>query len=77
MLAQAEAAFAEDFAGRVLPFDEERCASVSGKSQSAVVSKAGPIADFDAQVAAIAHSRGAILAKHAIPKISKAAAFAW
>jgi predicted nucleic acid-binding protein len=61
MLTQAEAAFAEDFAGRVLPFDEDAARafpeiSVRRRAQGR------PIADFDAQIAAIARSRDATLA---------------
>jgi len=61
MLAQAEAAFAEDFAGRVLPFDEDAARAFP---EIAVRRRAQgrPIADLDAQIAAIAHSRGALLA---------------
>lgn len=61
MLVQAEAAFREDFAGRVLPFDEAAARSfpevaIRRRNQGR------PIADLDAQIAAIAHSRDAILA---------------
>jgi predicted nucleic acid-binding protein len=61
MLAQAEAAFAEDFAGRVLTFDEDAARAFP---QVAVRRRAQgkPIADLDAQIAAIARSRDAILA---------------
>jgi toxin FitB len=61
MLAQAEAAFAEDFAGRVLPFDEPAARAFP---EIAVQRRAQgrPIADLDAQIAAIARSRDAILA---------------
>ncbi len=61
MLAQAEAAFAEDFVGRVLPFDEDAARAFPG---IAVRRRAQgkPIADLDAQIAAIARSRDAILA---------------
>ena len=61
MVAQAEAAFAEDFAGQVLPFDEDAARAFP---EIAVRRRAQgrPIADLDAQIAAIAHSRHAILA---------------
>jgi predicted nucleic acid-binding protein len=61
MLVQAEAAFREDFTGRVLPFDE---AAARAFPEIAVRRRAQgrPIADLDAQIAAIAHSRDAILA---------------
>jgi toxin FitB len=53
--------FAEDFAGRILPFDEE--AARAFPQISAGRRAAGrPIAEFDAEIAAIARSRGAILA---------------
>ncbi len=61
MLAQAEAAVAEDFAGRVLPFDED----AAREFPEIVVRRRAegrPIAELDAQIAAIARSRGAILA---------------
>ena len=61
MLAQAEAAFAEDFAGRVLTFDEDAARAfpeIAGRRRA----QGRPIADFDAQIAAIARSRGALLA---------------
>jgi toxin FitB len=61
ILAEAEATFAEEFAGRVLPFDED-----AARAFPAIAalrrSQGRPIAEFDAQIAAIAHSRGAILA---------------
>ena len=61
MLAQAEAAFAEDFAGRVMAFDEDAARAFP---EIAVRRRAQgkPISDFDAQIAAIARSRDAILA---------------
>ncbi len=55
--------FDEDFAGRVLAFDE--AAARSYAVIAAARRRAGhPIAQFDAQIAAIAHSRKAILATH-------------
>jgi toxin FitB len=61
MLAEAQATFAEDFAGRILPFDEDAARAfpeiaVQRRRQGR------PIADLDAQVAAIARSRDALLA---------------
>jgi predicted nucleic acid-binding protein len=51
----------EDFAGRVLPFDED--AAQSYAAIAAARRETGqPISQFDAQIAAIAHSRGARLA---------------
>lgn len=61
MLAQAEAAFAEDFAERVLPFDED-AARVFPEIVARRRAQGRPIADLDAQIAAIAQARGAILA---------------
>jgi len=51
----------EDFAGRILPFDSE--AADAYAKLAAERRKAGrPISQFDAQIAAIARSRGAALA---------------
>ena len=53
--------FAEDFADRILPFDSasaEEYAALSAQRRAA----GRPIAPFDAQIAAIARSRGAVLA---------------
>jgi predicted nucleic acid-binding protein len=61
MLAQVEATFAEDFAGRILPFDQDAARAFSGIAV-ACRAQGRPIADLDAQIAAIAHSRDAILA---------------
>jgi len=56
-----EAMFAEDFAGRVLPFD--RAAAAAFAEIAAVRRLAGrPISQADAQIAAIARSRGAAVA---------------
>jgi toxin FitB len=61
MLVQAEAAFAEDFSGRILPFDEDAARAFPEISiRRRALGR--PIADLDAQIAAIACSRGAILA---------------
>jgi hypothetical protein len=61
MLEEAEATFAEDFAGRILPFDEDAARAFP---EIAIRRRAQgrPIADLDAQIAAIARSRDAILA---------------
>ena len=61
MLAEVQATFAEDFAGRILPFDEDAARAFP---EIAVRRRAQgrPISDLDAQIGAIAHSRGAILA---------------
>jgi hypothetical protein len=58
---EAEAAFVQDFAGRILPFDE------AGAREFSVIAagrraQGRPIAAFDAQIAAIARSRHAMLA---------------
>lgn len=61
LLAQAEAMLAEDFAGRILPFDSP--AAVAYARIAADRRSAGrPISQADAQVAAIAVSRGATVA---------------
>jgi toxin FitB len=61
MLAEANATFAEDFAGRILPFDEG-AARAFPEIAAARRARGRPIADLDAQIAAIARSRDAILA---------------
>jgi predicted nucleic acid-binding protein len=61
LLAQAEAMFAEDFAGRILPFDSAAAAAYA--PIAAARRLAGrPILQADAQIAAIAASRGAAIA---------------
>jgi hypothetical protein len=61
LIAQAEAMLAEDFAGRILPFDSS--AAVAFARIAAARRLAGrPISQSDAQIAAIAASRGAALA---------------
>lgn len=61
LAAAAEAMFAEDFAGRVLPFDNS-----AARHYAEIVAarrRAGkPIEAFDAQIAAIAATRGAGIA---------------
>jgi predicted nucleic acid-binding protein len=49
---QAEGLFAEDFAGRVLPFETE-AARAYAKIVAARISKGRPMAQFDTQIAAI------------------------
>lgn len=61
LLAEAEAMFAEDFAGRILPFDEQ-AARAFAEVAAGRRSRGRPIAEFDAQIAAIARSRRAALA---------------
>jgi len=59
--AQAEAMFAEDFSGHVLSFDEQAARAFS--QIAAERRKHGkPIAEMDAQIAAIARVHGALLA---------------
>ncbi len=61
LLAQAEAMLAEDFAGRILPFDSAAAAAYA--PIAAARRLAGrPISQADAQIAAIAASRGAAIA---------------
>jgi toxin FitB len=61
LLAQAEAMLAEDFAGRILPFD--RAAAAAYAPIAAGRRRSGrPISQADAQIAAIAASRGAAIA---------------
>ena len=57
----AAAMFEEDFAGRILPFDGD-AARVFPKIAAARRASGRPIAQFDAQIAAIARSRGAAIA---------------
>lgn len=59
--AEAQAIFLEDMAGQVLPFDMEAAdvyADIAAKSRSI----GRPMSQFDAQIAAIALSRGASVA---------------
>jgi toxin FitB len=61
LLAEAEAVFTQDLAGRILPFDEEAARSfpeIAARGRA----EGRPIAELDAQIAAVAHSRRAILA---------------
>ena len=61
LVAQAEAMFAEDFDGRILPFDHAAAGAYA--TIAAARRRAGrPISLADAQIAAIAASRGAAIA---------------
>lgn len=61
LVAQAEAMLADDFAGRILPFDSSAASAYA--LIAAARRRAGrPISQADAQIAAIAASRGASLA---------------
>jgi predicted nucleic acid-binding protein len=59
--AAVDAAFAEEFAGRILPFDEQ-AAYAYGRIAAARRASGRPIAPFDGQIAAIARSRNAAVA---------------
>ena len=61
LLAQAEAMLAEDFAGRILPFDSAAAAAYAPIAAARRLF-GRPISQADAQIAAIAASRGAVLA---------------
>ncbi len=61
LLAEAEAVFTQDFAGRILPFDEE-AARFFPEIAAQRRAEGRPIAELDAQIAAVARSRRAILA---------------
>ncbi len=61
LMTALEAMLAEDFAGRILPFDS--AAALAFAAIAASRRQAGkPVSQFDAQIAAIAQSRGAELA---------------
>lgn len=59
--AEAEAMFAQDFSGQILVFDEE-VARAFAKIASSRRKIGKPIAEFDAQIAAVASLHGAALA---------------
>ena len=61
LLAEAEAVFTQDLAGRILPFDEEAARSFP-EIAAGRRTQGRPMAEFDAQIAAIARSRRATLA---------------
>ncbi len=61
LAAAIEAMLAEDFSGRILPFDSQAAIAFAGIA--AERRRSGrPISQADAQIAAIARSRGAVLA---------------
>ena len=65
-MAAIEAMLREDFMGRILPFDS--AAAVAFAEIAANCRQSGrPIAQADAQIAAIARSRGASLATRNVP----------
>ena len=61
LLTEAEVVFAQDFFGRILPFDEE-AARAFAEIAAARRGRGQPNAELDAQIAAIARSRKATLA---------------
>jgi predicted nucleic acid-binding protein len=61
LLAEAEAMIVQDFAGHILPFDEE-AARAFPQIAAGRRGQGHPITEFDAQIAAIARSRRASLA---------------
>jgi len=61
LVAEVEAMLAEDFAGRILPFDSPAAAAYAHIAATRRLS-GRPISQADAQIAAIAVSRGALLA---------------
>jgi len=61
LLAEVEAMFTEDFAGRILSFDED-AARAFPTIAAGRRAQSRPIAEFDAQIAAIARAHGATLA---------------
>lgn len=61
LLREADATFSEDFAGRILPFDEAS-ARFFGAVAAGRRSQGRPIGTFDAQIAAITRVHGAIVA---------------
>ncbi|NKB66160.1 MAG: PIN domain-containing protein [Candidatus Latescibacteria bacterium] len=66
LAAAVDAMFEEDFKGRVLPFDGPAAAAYAGICADRV-HLGRPISQFDAQIAAIACSRGAALATRNTP----------
>ena len=59
--AEAEVVFTQDFAGRILPFDEE-AARIFPEIAAGRRGEGRPIAELDAQIAAVARTRRAVLA---------------
>lgn len=60
LLAQAEVMLAEDFAGRILPFDSAAAGAYAAIAAARPLA-GRPISQADAQIAAIAASRGAAI----------------
>jgi toxin FitB len=70
LVAAIEGMLAEDFAGRILPFDSAAALAFAGIAAGR--RQAGrPISQFDAQIAAIAQSRGAELATRNVADFEK------
>ena len=70
LAAAVDEMFAQDFSGRLLPFDGPAAvafAAISTNRQR----KGRPISQLDAQIAAIAHSRGATLATRNTPDFAE------
>jgi predicted nucleic acid-binding protein len=66
LVTQIEGVIEEDFSGRILPFDSS--AAVAFAEIASLRRQAGrPISQADAQIAAIARSRGAALATRNVP----------
>jgi predicted nucleic acid-binding protein len=66
LVAEIEGMIREDFGGRILPFDSP--AAIAFAEIAAQRRQAGrPISQADAQIAAIARSRGAVLATRNVP----------
>lgn len=61
LISAVEVMFEDDFAGRVLPFDSE-AARIFPQIAAARRATGKPVTQFDAQIAAIARSRGAAIA---------------
>ncbi|HSU58746.1 MAG TPA: type II toxin-antitoxin system VapC family toxin [Bryobacteraceae bacterium] len=61
LMTMVAAIFEQDFDARILPFDSEAARAFPGVA-AARRAAGRPIAEFDAQIAAIAQSRGATLA---------------
>ncbi|WP_373067557.1 type II toxin-antitoxin system VapC family toxin [Thioalkalivibrio sp.] len=61
LMQAVSAIFAEDFAGRVLPFDRDSALAYAEIAASRRLA-GRPISQFDAMIAAVARSRGASLA---------------
>jgi toxin FitB len=66
LLAQAEAMLAEEFAGRILPFDSAAASAYVARRRSG-----RPISQADAQIAAIAASHGAAVATRNVSEFAE------